>query len=239
MRSTETRNTAKRKWVAMRIEVTAVAAAAAAALIGVAVAGPSGGTGQAAPKPAELATVLVAADEISERVDAPMQVISSESGTHPMTTPTTTPANCAAVYAPGSAAAYDGSGYTDIVVQTLRRSGGDLDPNVVQAVAEFPDAKAAQTYLNEQAAAWKSCKGTPFTAEYANGMTDELKASVVTLSGLELFANLFKSPMQGSAGCERVLQAKNNYVVDVRLCNATNPGGKGRSLRSQIVRNLS
>jgi hypothetical protein len=45
--------------------------------------------------------------------------------------------------------------------------------------------------------------------------------------------------MKGSAGCERVLQAKNNYVVDVRLCDDTNPGGKGRSLRSQIVRNLA
>ncbi len=220
----------------MRIQLAAVAAVSAAALIGGTV---DGAFAAAAPRPADLAAVLVSADDISQRMDTPMQVISSESGTHPMTTPTTTPANCAAVYAPGSAAGYTGSGYTDIVVQTLRQPGGEVNPNVVQAVAEFPDAKAAQTYLNDQAAIWKSCKGTPFTAEYTNGMTADLKAATVTAAGLELFANLFTNPMKGSAGCERVLQAKNNYVVDVRLCNDTNPGGKGRSLRSQIVRNLS
>lgn len=220
----------------MRIEVAAVVAVSAAVLVGVAV---DGATAHAAPKPADLAAVLVPVDDISQRVDAPMQVISSESGTHPMTTPTTTAANCTAVYAPGSAAGYGGSGYTDIVVQTLRPTDGEATPNVVQAVAEFPDAKAAQTYLNEQADMWKSCKGTPFTAEYANGMASDLKAGVVTAGGLELFAMLFTNPMKGSAGCERVLQAKNNYIVDVRFCNDTNPGGKGRSLRSQIVRNLS
>ncbi|ORW09497.1 sensor domain-containing protein [Mycolicibacter longobardus] len=219
----------------MRIQVVAVSAVA---LIGAALAGLDGTVAQAAPKPVDLADVLVPADEVSQRMDAPMQVISAESGTHPMTAPTTAPANCAAVYAPGSAAGYEGSGYTDIVVQTLRQPGGEVTPNVVQAVAEFADAKAAQTYLNDQAAIWKSCKGTPFTAEYTNGMTSDLKAGVVTAGGLELFATLFVNPMKGSAGCERVLQAKNNYIVDVRLCNDTNPGGKGRSLRSQIVRNL-
>ncbi|OBH19378.1 sensor domain-containing protein [Mycolicibacter terrae] len=219
----------------MRIQLAAMVAVSAAALIGGTL---TGAHAHAAPEAADLATVLLSADDISERMDTPMQVISSESGTRPLTTPTTTPANCASVYAPGSAAGYDGSGYTDIVVQTLRQPGGEVSPNVVQAVAEFADAKAAQTYLNEQAGIWKNCKGTPFTAEYTNGMTADLKAGVVTAGGLELVATLFTNPMKGSAGCERVLQAKNNYVVDVRLCNDTNPGGKGRSLRSQIVRNL-
>ncbi|OBY33176.1 sensor domain-containing protein [Mycolicibacter kumamotonensis] len=223
----------------MRIQVAAGVAVSAAALIAVSLNGSAGSSAHAAPGAADLAAVLVSADDVSERMDTPMQVITSESGTHPMSTPTTTPANCASVYAPGSAAAYDGSGYTDIVVQTLRQPGGEVSPNVVQAVAEFPDAKAAQSYLNDQAGVWKSCKGTPLTAEYTNGMTSELKAGVVTTGGLELYATLFLNPMKGSAGCERVLQAKNNYVVDVRLCDDTNPGGKGRSLRSQIVRNLA
>ncbi|MGB3521093.1 MAG: sensor domain-containing protein [Mycobacterium sp.] len=220
----------------MRIHLAPVVAVSVAALIGVV---SDGSIAQAAPSAADLADVLVPADEVSERMDTTMQVISSESGTQPLSTPTTTPANCTAVYAPGSAAAYDGSGYTDFVVQTLRQPGGEVNPNVVQAVAEFPDAKAAQTYLNDQAATWKSCKGTPLTADYANGLTSDLKAGVVTAGGLELFATLFANPMKGTAGCERVLQAKGNYVVDVRLCTDDNPGGKGRSLRSQIVRNLA
>ncbi|MEB3033966.1 sensor domain-containing protein [[Mycobacterium] nativiensis] len=226
----------------MRIQIAAVVAGSVVALIGVALNGPGGFTGasaHAAPKQADLAAALVSADEISERLDTPMQVISSESATRPMTTPTVTPANCTVVYSPGSAAGYDGSGYTDIVVQTLRSSDGEVTPNVVQAVAEFPDAKSAQTYLNDQAATWKNCKGTAFTAEYTNGMTYDLKVSNPTVGGLELFTNLFTNPMKGTAGCERLLQAKNNYIVDVRLCTDTNSGGKGRSLRSQIVRNLA
>ncbi|MEB3069248.1 sensor domain-containing protein [[Mycobacterium] vasticus] len=216
----------------MRIQVAAVVAVSAAALVGVA-------SAQAAPKQADLADALVSAGDVSDRVDIPMQVVSAESGTHPMNTPSVTPANCTVVYSPGSAAGYDGSGYTDLVVQSLRPTNGEATPSVVQAVAEFSDAKAAQTYLNDQAATWKSCKGTPFTAEHTNGMTSDLKAGGVTAGGLELFANLYTNPMKGSAGCERVLQVKNNYVVDVLLCDDANPGGKGRSLRSQIVRNLA
>jgi len=216
----------------MRIQVVAVAATTAAVLIG-------GATADAAPKEADLAAALVSPGDVSDRVGTPMQVVSAESGTHPMNTPSVTPANCTVVYSPGSAAGYDGSGYTDLVVQSLRPSSGEATPSVVEAVAEFPDAKAAQTYLNDQASAWKSCKGTPFTAEHTNGMASDLKAGVVTAGGLELFATLFTNPMKGSAGCERVLQVKNNYVVDVLLCDDSNPGGKGRSLRSQIVRNLA
>lgn len=220
----------------MRIHLAAAVAVSAAALIGCTV---GGSIAQAAPTTTDLAEVLVPAAEVSERMDTTMQVISAESGTSPLSTTTIAPANCTAVYTPGSAAAYDGSGYTDFVVQTLREPGGEVNPNVVQAVAEFPDAKAAQTYLNDQAAVWKSCKGTPLTADYANGLTSDVKAGVVTAGGLELYATLFANPMKGTAGCERVLQAKSNYVVDVRLCTDDNPGGKGRSLRSQIVRNLA
>lgn len=223
----------------MRIQIAAAVAISAVALAGFSWNGFAGAPAQAAPTTVDLADALVPADEVSERMGTTVQVVSSESGTHPMSNPTTNPANCTVVYAPGSAAGYDGSGYTDIVVQSLRPAGGEVGTSVIEAIAEFPDTKAAQTYLNGQAATWKNCKGTPIIAEYSNGMTADLKAGVVTAGGLELFAMLFTNPMKGSAGCERVLQAKNNYVVDVLLCSDDNPGGKGRSLRSQIVRNLA
>lgn len=191
-----------------------------------------------------LASLLLSPDDISGRVGAEMQVVGGESGTQPLTDPTVTPSNCTGIDTPGSSASYSDSGFTDIAVQTLREPGGDLFPMVVQAVATFPNIKAAQAFLSAQADAWRQCKSSlnfqPLTADYPDGMSVGLKPGGIGGSNpLELLTSLFKVPSSSGAGCDRVMQAKDNAVVDVVACMNTNAGGRGTAIRSAIIRNFS
>ena len=227
-----------------RIARRALSAGKAASAVAILAATATGGVAQAAPKPADLADVLVPVDDISQRLHTDAEVVDSESGTEPMTNATITPASCAALYAPGLASSYDGSGYTDFVMQTVRATDGNPAPNAVQVVAEFPDMNAAQSFVNKQAAVWQSCtKLTKFAVQYADGATADFKSGGATLTGMELFASIYPPDLRSNGGCERVMQAKNNYVVDVSVCMSDDSdhsaGGAGRSLRSQLIRNLS
>jgi len=121
---------------------------------------------------------------------------------------------------------YSGAG-TAFVVQLLNNGPQNVD--VVQALTSFPSAAAAKAFVDRQFEDWQSCDDTDITitvdGRYGGPpqhgrlgkSTNDLGPSVVLLS-----------PLPGAEGrqCQHVMSARNNVVVDVRVCapNVLNMG---------------
>jgi hypothetical protein len=213
-----------------------VASSAAAVPPGVSTASP---TQTSAAAPAYLSGLLLPIDEINSRLKTTTTAAPGESGSAPLGI-AVTPPNCASAYAPATGDGYRGAGYSELAVQGFRGPGNAVSTSVIEAVAKFPDAAAAQAFYQRQFADWKSCKYTAVSATYSDGASDHTKTGVPGDDGTTVLDSAFGA---GGATCERAMTVKSAYVVDVRVCRggggAGNAGGYGVSLAHAIGRNIT
>ncbi|OHV04964.1 sensor domain-containing protein [Mycobacterium talmoniae] len=194
-----------------------------------------------------LSGLLLTPDEINSRMKTTMTVSNNESGSAPLANLTVTPSNCASAYAPATTTAYDGSGFTGIAVQGFRGPGNTVATSVIQAAAKFPDAAAAQAFLDQQFTAWGGCKFTQVTADYGDGTTAHRKFTAPGKSpgkdGDTLVLTGLESSAPGAPSCDRAMTIKSDVVVDVVVCkdgsDGQNAGGYGTGLAHAIQRNIS
>ena len=187
-------------------------------------------------EPSALAGLLLTADEIGKTLSASMTAGPVETS---LSTDPVTPSECAGFWAPGAESAYAGSGYTNVVIQTVQDSAPT--EYVVQALILFPDAAAAQAAFEKQVTGWKGCHYKTINATYPGLGTDTLKTAV---SGMDtedkrMVANIFSDSHDPDATkCDRSLAPRANVIVDVRGCtreHAAVAASLGRDISENIT----
>jgi serine/threonine protein kinase len=130
--------------------------------------------------------------------------------------------NCIGAYAPGQASVYADTGYTAIRAQAVHEPGDvPIAFEIVQAVAEFPTAAAADKLFLDQTAQWLTCSGTDFTLTYAGMPPQGWKFGPLTTR--PTFISMKHAPTDpnnkpNTGGCQRALAIRNNVVADVWAC---------------------
>ena len=188
----------------------------------------------APPAPANVDTdalpgLLLSADDVALRMNKPgMSAMPMEFA--PIAG-TVTPPNCTGAWGPAYQATYDGSGFTALAVQ-----GVFANPThkLVEAVASFPDAKAAKTFYDRQAADWNACKSNHIRFSYDGAATEGDLGVPTTTAGVMTL--MFSPTTSATAGqqCERNMTVRANVIVDVRACSPT-VGSSGLSITTAIA----
>lgn len=189
-------------------------------------------------EPAALAGLLLSADEVGKTLSVSMTAGPVETS---LSTDPVTPPECSGFWAPGAESAYAGTGYTDVVIQTVQ----DSVPNeyVVQALILFPDAAAAQAAFEKQVTGWKGCHYKTINATYPGLGTDTLKTAVsgMDTEDMRMVANIFTDSHDPDATkCDRSLAPRANVIVDVRGCTLEHAAvaySLGRDISKKITGN--
>lgn len=185
---------------------------------------------------ANLAQLLLTAEEVSSRMSSP-GMIPGDLTKEPAAGVNVTPADCTGVFTPGHSMVYETSGYTGFAAQPV------FDPNdgihkVIQMVASFPDAAAAQAFYQEQVADWTGCKFTTLEVAATGGAGgDTVKTGAVVNTDdnadSEYLQTILLSDGPPEKMCQRDLTVRANVIIDVRAC-ADNPGGAAWSIMKDI-----
>lgn len=129
--------------------------------------------------------------------------------------------DCAVTWAIAWLPMYTGSGWTAIRAQHL--DDGAHDHRVWQAVVSFPLPVDANAYYAKQVAAWTTCNNrrldmssadqtpTPDTT-FTLGQADQ-RDNILTITATQQTLTDWS--------CRRALTARNNVVVDIRVCGFT------------------
>lgn len=229
-----------RKWVLVGVAVVAVIALAAAGVLALR-SGDGGETGSeattstppstspptttttagtAAIEPAAAATLLVAVDEAIRIADnAPLTPgpVTRE----PIGATSVEPYFCTGAVAPGLRQVYSNSGFTGFATQNF--SSDDPNYKIVQAVAVFDSPRVAESFVDDQVNAWGRCTNQDVELSVVGaGASQSATTGVVeTLDGIARMPIV----VEGNRACDRALSARNNVVVDVRLCGPADNGG--------------
>jgi hypothetical protein len=139
---------------------------------------------------------------------------------------TTNRPECGSIEAPANKTALQGSRYLAVQTQFLRDGhggvGDEYKHHISNALIYYPTAEAAAAYAAKQAAAWPACTGKSLTAHAAGDpeLTIWWPGPVTNHDGILSVINA----EEGGAGwaCQRALTARNNVVIDTRIC-ITNP----------------
>ncbi|MBB5163546.1 sensor domain-containing protein [Mycobacterium sp. AZCC_0083] len=180
--------------------------------------------------PAALKGLLSSVPEINQLADNAMMTPSPVVAA-PFNGATVTPVSCAGAVNPGIDIVYLGSSFTGFAGQLL-----DNEPqhvSVMQALASFPGAADAQTFVDQQFADWQHCNDVDITQTVGNETPQypKVATSAKTLGTNTVFISV---PVDsGKRECQRAMSARKNLVVDVRIC-AANVGSKGWTLARDI-----
>jgi hypothetical protein len=101
--------------------------------------------------------------------------------------------------------------------------------DVIQALASFPSADAAKAFVDRQFEDWSDCDDTDITVSVDGRYGGPPQHGRLGKSANDLGASsVLLSPLPGAEGrlCQHVMSARNNVVVDVRVCapNVLNMG---------------
>ena len=129
---------------------------------------------------------------------------------------------CVGAYAPAQASVYADTGYTAIRAQAVHEPGDvPIAFEILQAVAEFPTAAAADKLLLDQTAQWAACSGTDFTLTYSGMAPQGWKfGPLITRPTVISMKNAPTDPNNrpNTGGCQRAMAIRNNVVADVWAC---------------------
>lgn len=148
------------------------------------------------------------------------------------------PFKCTGAVMTGLYITYIGMG-TAFVVQTLTNASPHID--VTQALTSFTSAGDAQKFVDRQFQDWQGCDGTDVTgtSEGRYGGPPQHARLSKTDNSQGVNVNVL-SPLPGAEGrqCQHVMSARNNVVVDVRVC-APDVGDMGLKLDQVIGENIT
>lgn len=116
---------------------------------------------------------------------------------------------------------------TAFTVQTLNNDPQNID--VIQALTSFPSPDDAKAFVDRQFEDWSDCDGTDITITIDGRYGGPPQHGRLSNSDNTQGANVISIlPLPGAEGrqCQHVMSARNNVVVDVRVCapNVLNMG---------------
>lgn len=126
------------------------------------------------------------------------------------------PANCVVAFQPAERSVYpDSTNATTVVIDDGTRSR-DATRLVQQSVIGFPDATTAQRGFDSASAAWRQCGAQTVTVKTRSGRAAPWVMGIPAprRGGTVLTA----TNLGPSVNCERALSARNEVIVDVRVC---------------------
>jgi eukaryotic-like serine/threonine-protein kinase len=179
-----------------------------------------------------LTRFLLPAQQIAAIFDVPSMVVSNSSS-NGLTddTPSISEKDCTGPYAPADMGALGHAGSIGSQIQILTNPAG---PNgAAQAVLAFPSADAAQRVLADQRRQWSACSGRTFTLTIPNESPTRWTFGPLTTPDGSLVMT-FTAEARSSAGCQRVLAARNNVIIDV-AANGFNVGNHGVDIANAIA----
>lgn len=148
------------------------------------------------------------------------------------------PFKCTGAVMTGMYITYIGMG-TAFVVQTLNNASPRID--VAQALTSFSSEGDAKKFVDRQFQDWEGCDGTDVTGtsegRYAGPPQHGRLSKTDNSQGVSV--NVL-SPLPGAEGrqCQHVMSARDNVVVDVRVC-AADVGNMGLHLDQAIGENIT
>jgi serine/threonine-protein kinase len=150
--------------------------------------------------------------------------------------------DCAGPWAAAQRAAYAGSGWQALALQSADQSQpaalpGGLPPapvNSIIGVLSFPTAELASRFLDGQKPRWQDCAGRTitFTGQDNMRMPDRFDTFAVTGDNVLTISHQMPN-LQYS--CGRALTVRNNIAIDVAVCNSAKPTDAAVSLAEQIA----
>jgi len=193
-------------------------------------------TTAAGPAPPALATALpgflLTTEQIAAVFGVPSMTVSSSSS-HGLTdnTPAISEKDCTGPYSPADLGALGRAGSIGSLIQILTNPTG---PNgAAQAVLAFPSADAAQRALADQRRQWSACSGRSFTLTNPGETPTRWTFGPLTTPDGSLVMT-FTAQARSSVGCQRVLAARNNVLIDV-AANGFNIGNRGVDIANAIA----
>ncbi|HTM86333.1 MAG TPA: sensor domain-containing protein, partial [Mycobacterium sp.] len=126
---------------------------------------------------------------------------------------------CVGAVYPATESAYRGSSYRAIDVQTLTSdTTGPVRVRVTTAIAAFPTAQAALSFVSETAQSWQSCSGEQVNLTLA-GQDDEqwyVQTPADTADGFAVRTNR----VSDHSTCSHVITGKANAAIEVLVCTS-------------------
>lgn len=161
----------------------------------------------------DLGTVLLDADEIDDVLGTSGAEVVDE-GNAPDDTIEANPPACHGVIYIAGEIEYASTNFTAMRWRIVRAEnvGG-----VVEMVAEFPSVAKADEFIDEQTKAWEGCAGEVITSrDKGSTSTTQDRVTAVTARPHTVIASTLTVP--GEMGCQHVLQAVSNVILDVSVC---------------------
>jgi eukaryotic-like serine/threonine-protein kinase len=172
--------------------------------------------------PKAIDALLPAPEEVAQVMGASELAVFKSVDTVIDESPVIAQKKCVGAYAPAQASVYADSGYTAIRTQAVHEPGDvPIAFEILQAVAEFPTAAAADKLLLDQTAQWAACSGTDFTLTYSGMAPQGWKfGPLITRPTLISMKNAPSDPNNkpNTGGCQRAMAIRNNVVADVWTC---------------------
>jgi len=142
------------------------------------------------------------------------------------------PPQCTSAFGPAYRAAFDGTGYTGVVIQVLQQGRAQ---QLAQAVTSFPDPAAAKAAYDRLVGGWNSCQSQRITYTPDGGASRVVDvATTRTIGDVATVMLIPTDPPVPGQQCERDMTVRGNVIVDVRACSPT-VGSAGYAIASAIA----
>lgn len=127
---------------------------------------------------------------------------------------------------------YTDSGYTDVRWSDARDNPENVEHYAVQAVATFPDAARAESFVANEAAEWRLCADEVVVT--VAPQQDAVNWRMAGVIGTPPKVSISATREDVKWTCQRALRAAANVVVDVTACSQQITD-QGRRLGDQIA----
>ncbi|OBA81915.1 hypothetical protein A9W99_13110 [Mycobacterium sp. 1164966.3] len=187
----------------------------------------------AAPLPASaVSRLLLSTQEMAGVFGVPSMVVQSASSNgFTDDTPSVSDKDCTGPYAPADRGAYGNTASIGSQVQILT---SPTSPDMAtQAVIAYVSADAARKVFDDQRRQWSSCAGRSFTLTVPNETPSRWTFGPLTTPDDSLVMT-FTAQARSSVGVQRVLTARNNFIIDVAV-NGLNVGDRGVDVKNAIA----
>jgi hypothetical protein len=169
--------------------------------------------------------LLPSVDALKPIVGGTNLVVDATSPLAAITRATVNETDCVGTWMPGQKAAYDGSGYHGMQVQSISDHDDPLKLNqVTMSVAAFLTAEQAGQFMDAQSRQWGQCANRTLTFTYPGTAPLHMDVGPVntTSDGIRTVTQkLDYTPSQQH--CDHALAVRDNVVIDVQACSTT-PG---------------
>ncbi len=168
--------------------------------------------------------LLLPPDQVAGIIGAPgtLQIIPTRSTLYDDTAEIVENKECLSAFGPAEHVTYGDSGWTGAQLQYLRDD--NFEHEAFQGVIAFPSAAAAQKLITDQQALWSKCAKKTITLNKPTAQQHRVLGPLVNDNGTLSMVSVLQE--SAGRGCEHVMGARNNIVIDTNVCrqDVTNQG---------------